>query len=59
MITVFTKITEINLSAFVYREFHEDFSSIVWTKFEEIEEKSSWNSLYTNTDTIIFCNLCA
>ena len=30
---VYTKITEVNLSAFAYRLFHEEFSSIVRAKF--------------------------
>ena len=29
MNTKYTKISEVNLSAFIYRLFHEDFSSIV------------------------------
>ena len=41
-----TKITEVNLSAFAYRMFHEDFSSIHGAKCTlhlapRIEEKSS------------------
>ena len=30
-----TKITEVNLSAFAYRLFHEDFSSIVRAQFRD------------------------
>ena len=46
-----TKILEVNLFAFAYRLFHEDFSSIIgdfnvwYQKSPMIEEKSSWNSL--------------
>ena len=29
-----TKITEVNLSAFVYRPFHEDFSPIIGTNLD-------------------------
>ena len=41
-----TKITEVNLSAFAYRLFHEDFSSIIRVKCSlhfalMIDEKSS------------------
>ena len=41
----FTKITEVNLSAFVYRLFHEDFSPIVGTNLDwrEIFMKQSVN----------------
>ena len=28
---LFTKITQVNLSAFIYRQFHEDFFSITGT----------------------------
>ena len=36
----------VNLSAFVYRLFHEDFSPIIQSRFVlTIGEKSSWNSL--------------
>ena len=31
-----TEITEVNLSAFVYRLFHEDFSSINGTKIPKL-----------------------
>ena len=40
----YTKITEVNLSAFAYRLFQEDFSSILGAKCHfalRIEEKSS------------------
>ena len=33
-IFIYTGITEVNLSAFVYRLFHEDFSSLVGTSIE-------------------------
>ena len=38
-----TKITEVNLSVFVYRLLHEDFSSIIGTISDQISdgEKSS------------------
>ena len=39
----YTEIREVNLSAFVYRLFHEGLS---------IEEKSSWNSLQTDADKL-------
>ena len=35
-----TKILEVNLFAFAYRLFHEDFSSVNWTS-PSIEEKFS------------------
>ena len=43
----YTKITEVNLSAFAYRLFHKDFSSIVRTKFSLIyicRRTMFWNS---------------
>ena len=47
---LYAKILEVNLFAFAYRLFHEDFSSIIGdfcknAKSPMIEEKSSWNSL--------------
>ena len=47
-----TKISEVNLYAFIYRLFHEGFSSIFRTNIVfvlTIEEKFSWNSLQINT----------
>ena len=32
----YTKITEVNLSAFVYRLFHDDFSSICGTNLASV-----------------------
>ena len=40
---------EVNLSAFAYRLFHEDFSSVVRAKFSLPVNKS---------DKLNFCNLC-
>ena len=37
---MYTKITEVNLSAFIYRLFHEDFSSLIRTKY--ICEQQQW-----------------
>ena len=51
VLELYTKITEVDLSAFAYRLFHDDFSSILGAKCSSedlaprIEEKSSWNSL--------------
>ena len=47
---------QVNLSSFVYRLFHEDFSSLVGPDERRgvptREEKSSWNSLWTNADKL-------
>ena len=64
----YTKITEVNLSVFVYRLLHEDFSTVLGTDLDldyilgtnvDLDlfyclsgEKSSRNSLQTNTDKL-------
>ena len=50
-----TQILEVNLSALIYRLFHEDFSSILRTNCIVLmieEKKSSWNSLLINADKL-------
>ena len=36
MMIIGTKITEVNLSAIIYRVFHEDFSPIVGTNIQSV-----------------------
>ena len=43
-----SKITEVNLSAFAYRLFHEDFSSILGAKCSEISTRFNYIQLTIN-----------
>ena len=50
MESVCTKITEVNLSAFVYRLFQEDFSSPIGTKYIGNNDYSGNNNNCINSN---------
>ena len=43
---IFSKITDVNLSAFIYRLFHQDFSSILGTNPERTNLHISYKHRY-------------
>ena len=54
---IYTKILEVNLFAFAYRLFHEDFSSIDWTL--PIEHSTTCDSrIHMNYINDIYTYIC-
>ena len=45
-VLVFTKMTKVNLSAFVYRLFHEDISVIIGTHFKSKLCSDDWREIF-------------